>query len=246
MFSGACVKLKYRRVLLKMSGEIFGGFEGRVIDARVLRDIASEVKEVREAGVDIGVVVGGGNIARGRESSEIGVEKVTADNMGMLGTVINALALQDALEKMGVITRVQTAIRMEAVAEPFIRRRATHHMEKGYVVIFGAGTGNPYFTTDTAAALRAMEIEADVLLKGTNVDGVYSSDPRKNASAVRYDTLTYAEVLERRLQVMDATAISLCMDNRMPIVVFNVLEKGNLLKAALGETIGTLVVENSP
>jgi uridylate kinase len=229
-----------------MSGEIFGGFEGRVIDARVLRDIASEIKEVREAGIDIGVVVGGGNIARGRESSELGVEKVTADNMGMLGTVINALALQDALEKMGVFTRVQTAIRMEAVAEPFIRRRATHHLDKGYVVIFGAGTGNPYFTTDTAAALRAMEIEAEVLLKGTNVDGVYDSDPRKNASAIRYDTLTYAEVLERRLQVMDATAISLCMDNRMPIVVFNVLEKGNLLRAALGEPLGTLVVEDSP
>ena len=240
------MKPKYRRVLLKMSGEIFGGVEGRVIDSRVLRDIASEIKEVREAGIDIGVVVGGGNIARGRENSELGVEKVTADNMGMLGTVINALALQDALEKMGVFTRVQTAIRMEAVAEPFIRRRATHHLEKGYVVIFGAGTGNPYFTTDTAAALRAMEIEAEVLLKGTNVDGVYDSDPRKNASAVRYDALSYAEVLERRLRVMDATAISLCMDNGMPIVVFNVLEKGNLLRAALGETLGTLVVEDPP
>jgi len=240
------VKPKYRRILLKMSGEIFGGFEGRVIDSRVLRGIASEIKEVREAGIDIGVVVGGGNIARGREANELGVEKVTADNMGMLGTVINALALQDALEKMGVDTRVQTAIRMEAVAEPFIRRRATRHMEKGRVVIFGAGTGSPYFTTDTAAALRAMETEAEVLLKGTNVDGVYDSDPRKNSSAGRYDTLTYTDVLERRLQVMDATAVSLCMDHRMPIVVFNVLKKGNLLKAALGETIGTLVVENLP
>lgn len=240
------MKPKYRRVLLKMSGEILGGSEGRVIDSRVLRDIASEIKEVREAGVDIGIVVGGGNIARGREFRELGVEKVTADHMGMLGTVINALALQDALEKMGVFTRVQTAIRMEAVAEPFIRRRATHHLEKGYVVIFGAGTGSPYFTTDTAAALRAMEIEAEVLLKGTNVDGVYDSDPRTNASALRYDALTYTEVLERRLWVMDATAISLCMDNGMPIMVFNVLKKGNLLKAALGETLGTLVVEDRP
>ena len=227
-----------------MSGDVLGGSDGRVLDAGVLRDIASEIKGVREAGVDIGVVVGGGNICRGRDFSELGVEKVTADHMGMLGTVINAMALQDALEKMDVITRVQTAIRMEAVAEPFIRRRATHHLEKGYVVIFGAGTGNPYFTTDTAAALRAMEIEAEVLLKGTNVDGVYDSDPRKNASARRYDTLTYIEALERRLQVMDATAISLCMDNRMPIIVFDILKKGNLLKAALGDPIGTLVVEN--
>ena len=235
---------KYRRVLLKMSGDVLGGSDGRVLDAGVLRDIASEIKSVREAGVDIGVVVGGGNICRGREASELGVEKVTADHMGMLGTVINALALQDALEKMDVFTRVQTAIRMEAVAEPFIRRRATHHLEKGYVVIFGAGTGNPYFTTDTAAALRAMEIEAEVLLKGTNVDGVYDADPRKNVTARRYDTLTYIEALERRLQVMDATAISLCMDNRMPIVVFDILKKGNLLKAAVGDPIGTLVVEN--
>lgn len=240
------MKPKYRRVLLKMGGEILGGSEGRVIDARVLRGIASEIKEVRGVGVDIGIVIGGGNICRGREASELGVERVTVDNMGMLGTVINAIALQDALEKMGVITRVQTAIRMEAVAEPFIRRRATHHLEKGYVVIFGAGTGSPYFTTDTAAALRAMEIEAEVLLKGTNVDGVYDSDPRKNASAVLHDTLTYADVLERRLRVMDATAISLCMENRMPIVVFNVLKKGNLLKAALGDSVGTLVVEDPP
>ncbi len=238
------MKPKYRRVLLKMSGDVLGGSDGRVLDAGVLRDIASEIKSVREAGVDIGVVVGGGNICRGREASELGVEKVTADHMGMLGTVINALALQDALEKMDVFTRVQTAIRMEAVAEPFIRRRATHHLEKGYVVIFGAGTGNPYFTTDTAAALRAMEIEAEVLLKGTNVDGVYDADPRKNVTARRYDTLTYIEALERRLQVMDATAISLCMDNRMPIVVFDILKKGNLLKAAVGDPIGTLVVEN--
>ena len=189
------MKRRFRRVLLKMSGEVLGGSDGRVLDADVLRDIASEIKAVREAGIDIGVVVGGGNICRGRESSELGVEKVTADHMGMLGTVINALALQDALETMGVITRVQTAIRMEAVAEPFIRRRATHHLEKGYVVIFGAGTGNPYFTTDTAAALRAMEIEADVLLKGTNVDGIYEADPRKHPSAKRYEGLIYSEAL---------------------------------------------------
>lgn len=240
------MKPKYRRILLKMSGEVLGGSDGRVLDAGVLRDIACEIKAVRDAGVDIGVVVGGGNICRGREFAELGVEKVTADNMGMLGTVINAIALQDVLEKMGVITRVQTAIRMEAVAEPFIRRRATHHMEKGYVVIFGAGTGNPYFTTDTAAALRAMEIEADVLLKGTNVDGIFEADPRRDPSARRYQSLTYSKAMEKRLQVMDATAFSLCMDNRMPIVVFNILEKGNLLKAAVGDPIGTLVVETLP
>jgi uridylate kinase len=215
-----------------------------VIDSRVVRDIAAEIRAVREAGIDIGVVVGGGNICRGREASDQGVDKVTADYMGMLATVINSLALQDALEKMGVFTRVQTAIRMEAVAEPYIRRRATRHMEKGRILIFGAGTGNPYFTTDTAAALRAVEIEAEVVLKGTNVDGVYDSDPRKNPSARRYETLTYSEALARRLKVMDATAFSLCMDNRMPIVVFDLLKKGNLLKAALGEPIGTLVVEN--
>jgi uridylate kinase len=227
-----------------MSGEILGGTDGHVIDSRVVRDIAAEIRAVREAGIDIGVVVGGGNICRGREASDQGVDKVTADYMGMLATVINSLALQDALEKMGVFTRVQTAIRMEAVAEPYIRRRATRHMEKGRILIFGAGTGNPYFTTDTAAALRAVEIEAEVVLKGTNVDGVYDSDPRKNPSACRYETLTYSEALARRLKVMDATAFSLCMDNRMPIVVFDLLKKGNLLKAALGEPIGTLVVEN--
>ena len=240
------MKPRYRRVLLKMSGEILGGSEGGIIDPGVVRKIASEIKEVREAGIDIGVVVGGGNICRGSEASAQGTEKVTADYMGMLSTVINALALQDALEKMDVFTRVQTAIRMEAVAEPFIRRRATRHLEKGRVVIFAAGTGNPFFTTDTAAALRAMEIEAEGILKGTNVDGVYDSDPRKNPTAVRYDALTYIDVLEKRLQVMDATAISLCMDNHMPIVVFNVLKQGNLVKAAFGESIGTLVAEKMP
>ena len=240
------MKPKYRRVLLKMSGEILGGSDGRIIDSKVVQEIAAEIKEIREAGVDVGIVIGAGNICRGDEAAEQGMEKVSADYMGMLGTVINALALQDALEKMGVFTRVQTAIRMEAVAEPFIRRKATRHLEKGRVVIFGAGTGNPYFTTDTAAALRAMEIEAEVILKGTNVDGVYDSDPRKNSSAVRFDTLSYIDVLEKRLQVMDATAISLCMDNQMPIMVFNVLNKGNLVKAALGESIGTFVGESPP
>ena len=234
---------KYPRILLKLSGERLAAEHGYGIDPEVVRSLAREIGDVRREGVDIGVVLGGGNIFRGAVGSALGMERASADYMGMLGTVINALALQDALEKLGVDTRVQTAIRMEAAAEPYIRRRAIRHMEKGRVVILGAGTGNPYFTTDTAAALRALEIGAKVLLKGTKVDGVYDADPKTHPEARRFDRLRYIDVLEGRLKVMDATAVSLCMDNELPIVVFDVRKPGNLLKAAIGHPIGTLVKE---
>ena len=234
---------KYPRVLLKLSGERLAAEHGYGIDPEVVRSLAREIGDVRREGVDVGVVLGGGNIFRGAVGSALGMERASADYMGMLGTVINALALQDALEKIGVDTRVQTAIRMEAAAEPYIRRRAIRHMEKGRVVILGAGTGNPYFTTDTAAALRALEIGANVLLKGTKVDGVYDADPKTHPEARRFDRLRYIDVLEGRLKVMDATAVSLCMDNDLPIVVFDVRKPGNLLKAAIGYPIGTLVKE---
>jgi uridylate kinase len=232
---------RYRRILLKLSGEALAGREGYGIDEKVLRTIAEEIKEVHDLGVAVAIVIGGGNIFRGIAASTRGTDRASADYMGMLATVINALALQDALERIGVVTRVQSAIAMQAVAEPYIRRRATRHLEKGRVVIFAAGTGNPYFTTDTAAALRAMEIDAEVILKGTRVDGVYDADPLTDRSARKFDELTYIDVLKRNLKVVDATSISLCMDNNMPIVVFNLTVPGNIRRVVLGERIGTVV-----
>jgi uridylate kinase len=231
----------YRRVLLKLSGEALMGSQTYGIDRAVAAQIAREVGEIRRRGVETAIVIGGGNIFRGVAASAVGMDRAQADYMGMLGTVINALALQDALEQEGVVTRVVTAIEMRAVAEPFIRRRAIRHIEKGRVVIFAAGTGNPYFTTDTAAALRAMEIKAEVILKATKVDGIYSADPVTHPDATKFDTLTYLDVLDRRLKVMDATAISLCMDNKLPIVVFNLRTHGNMRRAIMGEPIGTTV-----
>jgi len=232
---------KYRRILLKLSGEALGGEGALGICPEAIHEMARQVREVREMGVEVVIVVGGGNIFRGLQGSERGIERVTGDYMGMLGTVINALALQDALEKQGVATRVQTAIAMEEVAEPFIRRRAVRHLEKGRVVIFGGGTGNPYFSTDTTAALRANEINADVILKATKVDGIYDSDPKKNPKAKRYSRVTYLDALQQQLKVMDSTAFSLCMDNKMPIIVFNFFEPGNLTRVVQGEQVGTLV-----
>jgi uridylate kinase len=233
--------LKYRRILLKISGEALAGDQEYGISTDVVRFIAEEVREVHRFGVQIGMVIGGGNVFRGVVASAQGMDRSSADYMGMLATVMNGLALQDALEKANVDTRVQTAIEMREVAEPFIRRRALRHLEKGRVVIFVGGTGNPYFTTDTAAALRAMEINADVVLKATKVDGVYSADPKTDPTAKKFEELSYIEVLSRRLKVMDSTAISLCMDNGFPIVVFNLLEKGRLRQLVFGERIGTLV-----
>ena len=231
----------YRRVLVKLSGEALMGSQNFGIDRAVAAQIAGEVAEIRAIGVELAMVIGGGNIFRGVKASAVGMDRAQADYMGMLATVINALALQDALEQEGVHTRVVTAIEMRAVAEPFIRRRAIRHIEKGRVVVFAAGTGNPYFTTDTAAALRAMEIKAEVILKATKVDGIYSADPVTDPGATKFDTLSYLEVLDRRLKVMDATAVSLCMDNKLPIVVFNLRVPGNMKRAVLGEPIGTTV-----
>jgi uridylate kinase len=233
--------LAYKRILLKISGEALAGSQEYGISNEVLGFIAAEVQDVHALGVQIAMVVGGGNIFRGVDGSARGLDRASADYMGMLATVINGLALQAALEKTGVDTRVQTAIEMREVAEPYIRRRALRHLQKGRVVIFVGGTGNPYFTTDTAAALRAMEIGADVVLKATNVDGVYSADPKTDPAAVKFDELTYIEVLSRRLKVMDSTAISLCMDNGFPIVVFNLHEQGRLRQLVQGERVGTLV-----
>ena len=233
--------LAYKRILLKLSGEALAGNQEYGLSTEVIGFIAEEVREIHRLGVEIAMVVGGGNIFRGVEASAQGMDRASADYMGMLATVINGLALQSALEKMGVDTRVQTAIEMREVAEPFIRRRALRHLEKGRVVIFVGGTGNPYFTTDTAAALRAMEIGADVVLKATKVDGVYTADPKTDPTAQRFDELTYIEVLSRHLRVMDSTAISLCMDNRFPIVVFNLNEPGRLRQLVHGERVGTLV-----
>jgi len=232
---------RYHRVLLKLSGEAFAGQASYGIDHVVLASFASQVRDVHAAGCELALVIGGGNIFRGIAGSAVGVDRATGDYMGMLATVINALALQDSLEKLGVPTRVLSAIEMRQVAEPYIRRRATRHLEKGRVVIFAAGTGNPFFTTDTAASLRAMEIGAQVIFKATRVDGVYDADPEKHPDARRFDSLTYIEVLNRGLQVMDSTAISLCMDNDLPILVFNMLEPGNILRAVSGVRIGTLV-----
>jgi uridylate kinase len=233
---------RYRRVLLKISGEALAGAGGYGIDPDVLASFAAELKDVHQLGCELALVIGGGNIFRGlAAASAQGIDRATADYMGMLATVINALALQDALEKLGVATRVLSAIEMQQVAEPYIRRRATRHLEKGRVVIFAAGTGNPFFTTDTAASLRAMEIGAEAIFKATRVDGVFDADPLKHPDAVRFDQLTYIEVLSRQLQVMDATAISLCMDNGLPILVFNMMRPGNIKKAVTGVRIGTLV-----
>ncbi|MBK9239101.1 MAG: UMP kinase [Acidobacteria bacterium] len=231
----------YTRVLLKLSGEALMGEQPFGIDPAVATQIAREIGEVQAMGVQIGVVIGGGNLFRGLAASAKGMDRATADYMGMLATVINALALQDALEKIGVTTRVAAAIEMRAVAEPFIRRRALRHLEKGRVVVFAAGTGNPYFTTDTAAALRAMEMRSEVILKGTKVDGIYTADPMTTPTATRYDSLSYLEVLERGLKVMDATAISLCMDNKLPIIVFRLRDAGNLRRVIMGEPVGTTV-----
>jgi len=211
------------------------------IDPKIVTQVAEEIKDIKGLGVEIAVVIGGGNIFRGLAASANGMDRVSADHMGMLATVINSLALQDALEKLGLFTRVLSAIKMEQVAEPFIRRRAIRHLEKGRIVIFAAGTGNPYFTTDTAASLRAIEVEADVILKGTRVDGVYDSDPEKNASAFKFDTITYMDVVKKGLNVMDATAVTLCMENKLPIIVFNLKTPGNLRRLLLGESVGTRV-----
>lgn len=233
--------VKYRRILLKLSGEALAGEQGFGIDPQVINGIASEIKEVVDLGVEVALVIGGGNIFRGLAASSQGMERASADYMGMLATVMNSLAMQDALEKQDVDTRVQSAIEMQQIAEPYIRRRAVRHLEKGRVVIFSAGTGNPYFTTDTAASLRAMEIDAEVIIKATKVDGVYSADPKKDSNAVKLPTLTYLDVLQRGLQVMDATATSLCMDNNLPMIIFDMTQPGNIKKVVLGENIGTIV-----
>jgi uridylate kinase len=231
----------YKRILLKLSGEALMGDQTYGIDPAVATRIAQDIAEIQALGVQTGVVIGGGNIFRGLAASARGMDRSTGDYMGMLATVINALALQDALEHNGVPTRVLTAIEMRAVAEPFIRRRAVRHLEKGRVVVFAAGTGNPYFTTDTAAALRAMEMKAEVILKATKVDGIYTADPVKHPDATRYDRISYLQVLQERLQVMDATAISLCMDNKLPILVFNLKTPGNIKRVVMGEAVGTVV-----
>jgi uridylate kinase len=231
----------YKRVLLKLSGEALMGEQQFGVDPAVVTRIARDVGELQGLGVETAIVIGGGNIFRGLAASARGMDRATADYMGMLATVINGLALQDALEQQNVVTRVVTAIEMRAVAEPFIRRRAIRHLEKGRVVIFAAGTGNPYFTTDTAAALRAMEIRAEVILKGTKVDGVYSADPFVDPTATKYATISYLQVLERQLRVMDATAISLCMDNKLPIVVFNLRQPGSIRQVVMGDPVGTTV-----
>ena len=232
---------RYRRLLLKLSGEALMGDQGFGICPKVLTYVAQEVKSIHNYGLEVSIVVGGGNIFRGVKASSFGMERTSADHMGMLATVMNSLALQDALEKIDVQTRVQTAISMHEVAEPYILRRAVRHLEKGRVVIFAAGTGNPYFTTDTAAVLRAQEIHAQILLKATKVDGLYDSDPIKNENAVLIRNIKYMEVLERQLKVMDMTAISLAMDNQLPLLIFNLKQKGNILKAACGENIGTRI-----
>ncbi|MGM9949766.1 MAG: UMP kinase [Lysinibacillus sp.] len=236
----------YKRVVIKLSGEALAGDAGFGLSPEIIKSVAEEVKEVVDLGVEVAVVVGGGNIWRGKVGSEMGMERASADYMGMLATVMNSLALQDALEKLDIETRVQSSIVMTQVAEPYIRRKAVRHLEKKRVVIFAAGTGNPFFSTDTTAALRAAEINADaILMAKNNVDGVYSADPRVDTSAVKYDTLTYLDVIQQGLQVMDSTASTLCMDNDIPLVVFSIMEKGNIKRAVMGEKIGTVVRRNS-
>lgn len=234
-------ELRYKRILLKLSGEALAGNDGFGIDPVRAEDIAQRVKQVYELGVDVAIVIGGGNLWRGRRGLDRGMDRATADYMGMLATAMNALALMDAMERIGLFTRVQSAVEMNAIAEPYIRRRAIRHLEKGRVVILCGGTGNPYFSTDTAAALRAMEVGADVLIKATKVDGVYDSDPLQNPNAIRFDHLTYIDFLNRRLSVMDSTAISLCMDNNLPILVLNLSNAEDLQRALFGEEVGTLV-----
>jgi uridylate kinase len=233
--------LKYRRILLKLSGEALMGGKGFGIDHNVLEFFAEEVKKVHDANVQLGVVIGGGNIYRGLSANDQGIDRVTGDQMGMLATVINSLALQNAIEKRGIATRLMSAIKMEEIAEPYIRRRAIRHLEKGRVVIFGAGTGHPYFSTDTAASLRAVEIEADVIVKGTRVDGVFSTDPEKSPDAVKYDNISYLEILKKNLRVMDLTAVSLCQENNLPMIVFKMDVPDNLLKLAEGKPVGTTI-----
>jgi uridylate kinase len=231
----------FQRILLKLSGEALVGNLEYGISPAVVQTVAVEIKDVRELGVEVGIVIGGGNIYRGIAASAVGMDRATADHMGMLATVINGLALQDALEKLGIFTRVMSAIEMHQVAEPYIRRRAVRHLEKGRVVIFAAGTGNPFFTTDTAAALRAMEVKAQVILKATRVDGVYDADPLLDKEARRFEKLRYIEVLKRGLKIMDSPAISLCMDNHLPIIVFNLSRKGNIKRVVLGQKVGTII-----
>jgi uridylate kinase len=234
-------KIKFHRILLKLGGEALGNESGEGISTKQALVIANRVREVRELGIDVAIVIGAGNLWRGREGLKMGMDRATADYMGMLATVMNALALMDALESLNVVTRVQSAIEMRSVAEPYIRRRAIRHLEKGRVVIFGGGTGNPYFSTDTAAALRAMEIDANVLIKSTKVYGVYDSDPDKNAKAKKFDKLSYLEMLNRKLEVMDSTAISLCMENKLPIMVLNLWDETALKRGLLGGKAGTLI-----
>ncbi len=234
-------QLKYKRILLKLSGESLSGSQEFGIDPKILNFFACEIKKVHGLGVQVGIVIGGGNIYRGLNANDQGIDRVTGDQMGMLATIINSLALQNACENQGMFTRLMTAINMEAIAEPYIRRRAIRHLEKGRVVIFGAGTGHPYFSTDTAASLRAVEIEADAILKGTRVDGVFDSDPEKNPNAFRFEEISYLDVLKKNLRVMDLTAISLCKENNLPIIIFNMDKPDNLLKLVTGQNIGTSV-----
>jgi len=234
-------KLKYTRILLKLSGEALAGDKGFGFDFDVISRFAEQIKSVADSGVGVGLVIGGGNIVRGAQVSKMGMDRVAADYMGMLGTVINSLAMQDVLERQGLDTRVMTAIRMEELAEPYIRRRAIRHFEKGRAVIFAAGTGNPYFSTDTAAALRAIQMRADVIIKATSVDGVYSADPKKDPAATRYETISYNDVMQRELGVMDQTAVTLCKENRLPLIVLNIHQSGAVAAAVRGERVGTLV-----
>lgn len=237
------MKLKYNRVLLKLSGESLMGSQGFGIDNNVLDYLADEVHKTHDSGVELGIVIGGGNIYRGLSASSQGIDRATGDQMGMLATMINSLALQNAIEKKGITTRLMSAINMEAIAEPYIRRRAIRHLEKKRILIFGAGTGHPYFSTDTAASLRAVEIDADVIVKGTRVDGVFDSDPEKNSKAFRFDNISYLDVLKKNLRIMDLTAVSLCQENNLPMIVFNMGVPDNLLKLAKGEEIGTLITK---
>jgi uridylate kinase len=237
-------QLKYKRVLLKLSGESLMGSKGFGIDNKVLEFFASEVRKVHEVGLELGLVIGGGNIYRGLSAKSQGIDRATGDYMGMLATMINSLALQNEIEKENTPTRLMSAIKMEAVAEPYIRRRAIRHLEKGRVVILGAGAGHPYFSTDTAASLRAVEIEADVIIKGTRVDGVFDSDPEKNPDAIKFDSISYLDILKKNLRIMDLTAVSLCQENELPMVVFNMNLEDNLLKLVTGEDVGT-VIDNS-
>jgi uridylate kinase len=237
--------MKYKRILLKLSGEALMGEKSFGIDHNRLKQYSADIQEIVKMGVEVAIVIGGGNIFRGIQENDGAIDRVQGDYMGMLATMINSMALQSSLEDIGLYTRLMSAIKMEQIAEPFIRRRAVRHLEKGRIVIFGAGTGNPYFTTDTAASLRAIEIEADVILKGTRVDGIYTADPEKDSTAIKYDTISFDEVYQKNLNVMDMTAITLCNENKLPIIVFDMNKKGNLLKVISGEPVGTIVAMNN-